>query len=544
LHNERPRYLALLDSIGGVVLLMDYLGVHEPSPPNTVAGQRVILVNSGNRFVEGAMPLGLMALATSLQRQYSVSCEILDLPLEHKELLESQIACFWRWVDLRNVLFVGFGSICNTMPRTLSLARALKMIVPGLKIIFGGPEASARASSWMDAYPFIDGIVVGEAESVLPDLLRALETGAPPHSPGLLFRNPSKCAPPVIGDRGAAELAPIVNLNHTEPTDYLTYAGGPLPKSVQIEVGRGCPYACTFCSTKDFFRRRFRLKSPARIVSEVAALAGSGNVRHFDFVHDMFTTNRKLVVEVCEALIASGLDITWGCSARTDRIDSDLLSLMMRAGCRDIYFGVETGSARIQEEIQKNLNLDDAISKLRLVHSMGFRVTASLIIGFPNEHEEDLIDTLNLVLRLRSWRPRLESVQVHLLAPLAGTELTTCYSEKLLYDGHLSATTSVNCLTQWEDTQIRTHPNLFSSFYYFSNPHIERSVYKLLHWALTACGEELQHSYDCYQEHFGAVLLSWARSRGSYPVNGEVQWTPASWASFLPCGVETELAKA
>ncbi len=505
--------------------------LREPVPQNALAGQRVILVNSANCLYQAAMPLGLMATATALQRQFGLSCEIVDLPVERPESVESQIADFWQAVDLRNVVFVGFGSMCNTMPRTLSLARSLKMKAPSLKIIFGGPEASARASSWIQTYPFIDAVVMGEVESVLADLIQVLETGTPQNKPGLLFRNPASRVLPVITERPAVELAPMVDLNSTEPTNYSTYVSGTPAKTVPIEVGRGCPYGCTFCSTKDFFRRRFRLKSSTRIVSEVAALAQDGELKHFDFVHDMFTTNRKLVAEVCEALIASRLGITWGCSARTDRVDRELLSLMMRAGCRDIYFGLETGSPRMQKNVQKNLNLQDAVSKVHLAHSMGLRVTASLIIGFPNEDEQDLIDTLNLVLRLRSWRqPRLLAVQVHLLAPLAGTELTTAYGENLLYDGHISADTSVNCLTEWEERQIGTYPNLFSSFYYCLNPRIARSVYKRLHWALTTHERELQAAYDSRKEQFGALLLAWAKSSDAYPVNGcEMPWAPSGF---------------
>src|SRR6266705_6857502 len=66
-----------------------------------------------------------------------------------------------------------------------------------------------------------------------------------------------------------------------------------------LELGRGCPFACTFCSTNDFFRRRFRLKSPAHIVGEMKQIKQTYGIKSFDMVHDMFTVDRKRVVAFC-----------------------------------------------------------------------------------------------------------------------------------------------------------------------------------------------------------------------------------------------------
>lgn len=487
---------------------------------------RVILVNSSNRCFQEAMPLGLMAVATTLQRRHRLACQILDLPLEQAHCLEKQIAQFWGSIDLSNVLFVGFSSMCNTLPRSLSLARALRTTAPDLPIIFGGPEASTRAQALVNAYPFIDAVVVGEAESVLPDLVTSLQTGVLQNRPGLWFRTQSDRLLPVLSRTAKVEMAPQVGLDTVEPIDYGTYPQAPDNKSAAIEVGRGCPYDCTFCSTKDFFRRRFRMKEPGRIVSEMTTVVRDRHLEHFDFVHDMFTADRKLVIQVCEAIIQASLSITWSCSARTDHVDEELLKLMVRAGCTDIYFGLETGSPRIQKEIQKNLALDDSVSTLRMATMLGIRVTASFIIGFPRENEQDLIDTVNLILRLRSWRPRLKAVQVHMLSPLAGTQLTTAHFEEILYDGHITGIMSVNYLTEWEETEVRKRPDLFSSFYYFPNPTISRSTYKWLYWAQSWFEDYLRVFYYLHEEQSGALLLDWARQMGPYHVQGFYnRWT-------------------
>ena len=109
-----------------------------------------------------------------------------------------------------------------------------------------------------------------------------------------------------------------------------------------------------------------------------------GNTR-FELIHDMFTVDRKRVVEFCEALLASGEQFQWNCSARTDCVDDELIALMARSGCASIFFGIETGSARLQRLIGKNLDLHEAASRVACASRHGIGTTVSLITGFPGE---------------------------------------------------------------------------------------------------------------------------------------------------------------
>ena len=84
----------------------------------------------------------------------------------------------------------------------------------------------------------------------------------------------------------------------------------------------------------------------------------------FDLIHDMFTVDRKRVIAFCEAVIATGEEFYWNCSARTDCIDEEMIAIMARAGCRAIFFGIETGSARLQKIVKKNIDLNDATARI------------------------------------------------------------------------------------------------------------------------------------------------------------------------------------
>src|SRR6185312_1909663 len=133
-----------------------------------------------------------------------------------------------------------------------------------------------------------------------------------------------------------------------------------------------------FCSTNDFFRRNFRLRSPVRILRDMRDLAVSYGLTDFDLVHDMFTVDRRRVVAFCETMIASGENFTWSCSARTDCVDGELLTLMAHAGCRGLFFGIETGSARMQAIIEKDLDLMRAAEIIDTAERLGIGTTVSL----------------------------------------------------------------------------------------------------------------------------------------------------------------------
>src|SRR5437660_4516521 len=157
-----------------------------------------------------------------------------------------------------------------------------------------------------------------------------------------------------------------------------------------LELGRGCPFACTFCSTNDFFRRNFRLHSPERMLRDMRAIATQYGIRSFVLVHDMFTVDRRKVAAFCDAMIASGEGFTWSCSARTDCVDEELLELMARAGCKGIFYGVEVGSDKMQMVIDKHLATQRAHETIDASERLGIASTVSLISGFPEETWDDV----------------------------------------------------------------------------------------------------------------------------------------------------------
>ena len=362
----------------------------------------------------------------------------------------------------------GFTSICSSYPLTIRVAKAVKTIRPECTILFGGPQASVVDLQTLSAFPFVDFILRGEAEESLPLLLDELAgRGRMDRVPGLTYRakgqprrNPNA---PVIRDLDALP----------SPAYHLTgeLAGA---HRAALEMGRGCPFGCTFCSTNDFFRRNFRLRSPALILRDMRSLAVAYGLSDFDLIHDMFTVDRRRVVAFCKAMIASGEKFTWSCSARTDCVDEPLLELMAHAGCHGLFFGIESGSARMQTIIDKHLDPRRAREIIDTAERLGIGTTVSLIIGFPEETSEDLRQTVSML--MHSARCPHSDPQLNLLAPLAETPLHWQYKHQLTLETLCSDVSHQGEQQSEKDVLlIREYPEIFPNFYLLPTPNLNRN---------------------------------------------------------------------
>ena len=368
-----------------------------------------------------------------------------------------------------NADIYGLSSICSTYPLSIRVARAIKRDRPYATILFGGPQASVVDVATLSAFAFVDYILRGEVEQTLPQLLSALNTDCnTAHIGGLTWRDGNT----VLRNQNADV---IKDLDDLPPPAYHLTTHLQHAKGASIELGRGCPFSCTFCSTNDFFRRSFRLRSPAKVLADMRQIADTYDIRHFELVHDMFTVDRKRVAAFCDEMLASGEGFTWNCSARTDCVDEDLLDLMYRSGCRGVFFGIETGSERMQRIIDKDLNISHAGEMLDAAERLGMKTTASLITGFPEENWEDLRDTLRVF--THSARCSRSHPQLNILAPLAGTPIHTDHKHEMVLD-ELCSDMSHQGLSQHGDDLdlIRQHPDIFPNFYLPPVKHLDRDI--------------------------------------------------------------------
>jgi len=205
----------------------------------------------------------------------------------------------------------------------------------------------------------------------------------------------------------------------------------------------------------------------------------------------MFTVDRKRVIDFCTAMANSDTGFTWSCSARTDRVDDKLLEEMKRAGCCGIFYGVETGSARLQQTIHKNLDIPNVEKVIDQTERLGIRSTVSLITGFPDETLDDLRQTVSIF--FHSARCARSKPQLNLLSPLAGTPLYLRHSAGLVLEEMCSEMSHQGVSQDSDDMNlIRSYPKIFPNFYRIPTPHLDAKLIFELHEFLMASVERFR----------------------------------------------------
>ena len=464
------------------------------------------------RIMGELAPVGILSLAAVLETQ-GLQPEVVDLNRVYYEWLQdsnrgkSNQTDFCQfaggWFAKRDFDFFGLSTVCSSYPLSIRLAGELKRLHPESVVALGGPQASVVDVSTMRAYPFVDLVVRGEAEQSLPQLLDAMAA-----------RNSLDAVPGVTFRRGGEVLrtpdaALVLDLDSLPFPAFHLFPDIRFCRHFPLELGRGCPFACTFCSTNDFFRRRFRLKSPAQMIAEMRKVRQTYGINSFELVHDMFTVDRKRVVAFCEALLESKEEFTWGCSARTDCIDEELIALMARAGCRGIFFGIETGSARMQKIIDKGLELNDSAERVRSCDKHKIKTAVSLMAGFPEETLPDLRDTAAFF--VDSLRYDHADPQLSILAPLADTPIQKQHKDSLVLNDDVADMSYRGWVqTQEDHTMIAEYPEIFSSFYSVPVSTLKREFIqelrdfllngmRLFRWLLVGLHQDSGNVVDVFQ---------------------------------------------
>ena len=366
----------------------------------------------------------------------------------------------------------------------LRIAKELKARRNDLFIVLGGPQASATAFDTMNAAPWVDYICTGEGENtIVPFIESILNHNCQDIQSvlGLYYRKDGV----VVHNDMNIPLCDLDTLPHWDDRLCAIYHENPNPGwdspyyFMPIDAGRGCPYNCTFCCSSHFWKRTYRLKSPARILEDIRYYYEKYGITSFWFSHDAITTNRKLITEVCDLLIASGMNIRWRCTSRIDCVDEELLLKMKESGLVEIELGIETGSLRMQKLTKKNLNLQHAQKLISFMLKQGLLVGLFFMYGFPEETEEDLNDTLELIFNLLDDGVNHVSMSFTRFNP--ATDITNRFLDKLELDPDMKILIrGVSYGFEDELDMIRNNKAMFPFFYHLNTP--VRNNYQYAHF--------------------------------------------------------------
>ncbi|OGI00802.1 MAG: hypothetical protein A2104_06505 [Candidatus Melainabacteria bacterium GWF2_32_7] len=163
-----------------------------------------------------------------------------------------------------------------------------------------------------------------------------------------------------------------------------------------IQASRGCYWKkCTFCDHD--FGVNYNIKSCEKLISEMKVLNEKYGIKHFEFIDEAISPS--YLRKMSQAILDNNLDIRWFIYARTEKgFTKELLDLAYKAGCRMTMWGVESGSRRIMDLINKGIDIDNRFEPLKLANDSGIWNFCFLFFGFPTETSEEAMTTINMII--------------------------------------------------------------------------------------------------------------------------------------------------
>ena len=356
----------------------------------------------------GAVPLGVYYVAAALKaNHYDVEIlnwhDINTTPGKIQEILTQ-----------KKPDVIGFSILHGNRWGGIDIARIAKQIDPRTTIVFGGVGATFLWEHFLTHFGEIDYIVLGEGEHSFLNLVKHLESGPPEAIEslgGLALRKNGRA----IRNPDESQIASLDDL--PDPARYFIYP--------HLSLTRGCAGNCNFCGSPRFWGRHVRFHSAEYFVGQIKRLNQKG-IHFFYFSDDTFTANRKRVIEVCKRIIETGLDITWNAISRVDYINEEILFWMRKAGCIQISYGVESGSEKIRNFLQKKIATDSIIDAFALTRKYGIMARAYFIYGCPQESRQTIQESIDLIDRIQPL-----STVFYILDIFPGTWLYEDFKQRL-----------------------------------------------------------------------------------------------------------------
>lgn len=336
-------------------------------------------------------PLGLLSLAASL-REVGYQPLIVDgaLGRHFPGIIEREIS---------DCICFGVSLLTGPMIRdAIAMSRLVRQKRPDIPIIFGGWHPSLMPRQTLRE-EFVDIVVRHQGEKTLVEILDRLKAGKPLHMvagcwfkrDGRIYENP---------DRPAAALASLPGPAY-DLVDFKAYHRVTGVRKLPYATSIGCPYACNYCTDMVFYNRRFNPSDPARVVSEVTALAARHNLEEVALVDSNFLVDHRRAVAIAQGFADAGTRFRWTFQASTDllcRMSDENVQLLAASGVSHIGFGTESASPEILRSMNKrHQEIGDIYEAAGKCARAGIRTTLNLIFGYPGEEEHHRRETLHVM---------------------------------------------------------------------------------------------------------------------------------------------------
>lgn len=378
--------------------------------------------------VMGFPPLGIETLAPVLRRH---GHQVRMFDTCHPQMQEPDVVQAMR-DDPPDVVAISFLST-TTYPGAKSMARVVKAAKPGVPVIVGGVFATMNQERILKDCAEIDCVGVGEGEELLPDYLEHLED--PAEVAGLIWRRGEKVvrnpARPILRDLDQFPYPDRTTL----PIDYIESLPLDVPAVLSLEkfctmqTSRGCPYTCIYCDIPALTNGKWRFRSPEHVLGEMQQLHDQG-YRSIYLTDDHFLLKRNRIRDICQGMIDRKLEFQWGCEGRVDSVAVDQFPIMGRAKCNFLAFGVEAGTQKILDRLDKRQTLAQIEHAVTEAKRSGIeRAHGFFLVGSPGETEADILESFRFAARLK-----LDTFGFNRLCVYRGTPLWKEYLDRGILD--------------------------------------------------------------------------------------------------------------
>lgn len=298
--------------------------------------------------------------------------------------------------------WAGITGLITEYSQVKWLANVIREQHPHKKIVLGGPLASS-APDFLLQTTAADLVVLGEGESTVRELAKAMEKDSGVRTVsnlaikqnGHIHYTPSA---PFVEDLDSLPF-PAWDLFPVEAYIYGEKLGFDFPaRALNLITSRGCPYRCIYCF-HGISGQKFRYRSPENILAEVRLLQERYRLDGLVISDDLFITRRERVLDFCTLIVRERIKIRWMSNARVNLVTQELLENMKAAGCKAVFFGLETGSPEMLMSIRKGTTVEQAEDAVKLVRKVGLRADGYFMIGMPGETAATVQQTIDFCKR-------------------------------------------------------------------------------------------------------------------------------------------------
>lgn len=360
------------------------------------------------------LPLGLLSVASTIVDDYEI--KIIDQRLDDnwEEKVES---------ESQNSICVGITSM--TGEQILNGLEISKIVKKNTNVIWGGIHPTILPKQTLENKS-IDFTVIGEGEVTFPRLLKALKNKNKQEFntiKGIGYKDASGTH--INEWQNHLDLNNLPDLPYylLEMDKYITKRDG-FKRCLTLETSRGCPHNCTFCSNPIIHKRKWRSLNVENIIRRINYLQDEFNLDGIVFQEDNFFVDPQRIKKFCEKIIIN--NIGWKANCRIKYLlekDRSFLKMLENAGCKMLQFGVESGSDRILNLLNKGITTDDILKINTKLAKTNILCRYNFIVGMPTETEEEIQRTLNFIDKLKTENANLDFPFLNIYTPWPGTNL-------------------------------------------------------------------------------------------------------------------------